>query len=97
MCALLLAQGAPDPNRVIVIGCLERKNAELSITDFRGGSTPTYRLDAKDDKLIPWVGYTVEITGRLDGAYHAGSTDVPRLNVQKVDRISRTCTALEHR
>ena len=94
MGALVFFQGAPAANRVVVIGCIQRA---WTITDFRGGPTPTYRLDANDSKLVPWVGYTVEITGTIVGPYGVTSKEQPLLKVEKVDRISRSCTALEPR
>jgi len=101
----LMAQGGTaSSNRVIVIGCIkpaagatDPKSTEWSITDFRGGSTPTYLLDGKDSKLAPWIGYAVEITGTVAPGYKAGSKDAPKLNVEKVDRISRTCAGLGKR
>lgn len=100
----LMGQGTADPPRLVVIGCIKQAtqnqagstNPEFTITDFRGGPAPTFRLDAKDSKLIPWVGYTVEITGKIvPGSFSATSNTVPKLNVEKVQRISRSCTALE--
>jgi hypothetical protein len=101
-----MGQGAADSPRLVVIGCIQRAaqspagstNAEFTITDFRGGPAPTFRLDATDSKLIPWVGYTVEITGRIvPGTFSATSKTAPKLNVETVQRISRSCTALEPR
>jgi hypothetical protein len=102
----LMGQGTAEPPQLVVIGCIKpaaqnqagSANAEFTITDFRGGPTPTFRLDAKDSKLIPWVGYTVEITGKIvPGSFSATSNAPPKLNVEKVQRISRSCTALEPR
>ena len=112
-CAAVLLPGvrstlmgqAAGARRIVVIGCIQRavqgqaggKNAEFTITDFRGGPLSKFRLDANDDKLIPWLGYTAEITGRVAAGYRVGSNEIPRLNVEKVDRISRSCNALEAR
>jgi hypothetical protein len=57
----------------------------------------SYRLDADDSKLSSHVGEKVEITGKLDarsdspGASRAAA-DSPRLKVDSVKMIAKTCT-----
>ena len=57
----------------------------------------TYRLDADDSKLSGHVGEKVEITGTLDArsdssASRAAGADSPRLKVDSVKMIAKTCT-----
>jgi hypothetical protein len=58
----------------------------------------SYRLDADDSKLSGHVGEKVEITGQLAarsdsaGASRAVTADAPRLKVDSVKMIAKTCT-----
>ena len=58
----------------------------------------SYRLDADDSKLSGHVGEKVEITGMLaarsdsSSAAKAGGAEVPRLKVDSVKTIAKTCT-----
>jgi hypothetical protein len=57
----------------------------------------TYRLDADDSKLSGHVGEKVEITGMLNrsdssSASKAAGDDAPRLKVDSVKMIAKTCT-----
>jgi hypothetical protein len=58
----------------------------------------SYRLDADDSKLSGHVGEKVEITGQIDarsdnsGASRAAAADAPRLKVDSVKMIAKTCT-----
>jgi hypothetical protein len=88
----------------VVIGCIKaaapdragNKNAELTITDDRGGPAPTFRLDPNDVKLTPWVNYSVELTGTLaTGSSGTGPNAIFGLNVEKVSVISRGCKLQE--
>jgi hypothetical protein len=94
-CALepaLTAQQAGGGVRITVIGCITRGSgagADLVITDFRGGPSPTFRLDPKDSRLEWHVGHTLEVVGTIAGAA-TGSTP-PRLNVQSVNYLSQSC------
>lgn len=90
--------------RFVVIGCIKpavpdqpgNKNAELTITDYRGGPAPTFRLDPNDVKLTPWANYTVELTGTLAaGSSGTGPNAIFGLNVEKVSVISRGCKLQE--
>jgi hypothetical protein len=91
-----------EPRRVVVIGCIKpaaagragSNSAELTITDYRGGGppAPTFRLDANDTKLMPWVSDTVEIHGTVAaGSASAGADATFKLTVEKVFVISRGC------
>src|SRR5438034_6842536 len=97
-------QGAVDYHRFIVIGCITKpstppadpKNAELLITDYRGGPTPVWRLDANDTRLTPWINHTVEIAGRIvAGSKSKETPPTYKLNVDKVSEIARGCGVLE--
>jgi len=62
------------------------------------GAAATYRLDADDSKLSGHVGEKVEITGTLaarsdnSNASKADSAAAPRLKVDSVKMIAKTCT-----
>jgi len=83
-CALetaLTAQQAGGGTRITVIGCITRgtgAGADLVITDFRGGPSPTFRLDPKDSRLDWHVGHTVEVVGTIAGATTGGQQLIER-------------------
>jgi hypothetical protein len=95
--ANLISQTPPasETRKIVVIGCLKQAQggAEFTLTDVRGGPTPTFRLDGKDPKLTPWVGQTLEIAGTVAGGAPGGSStmNAPRLTVDTVTRISVAC------
>jgi hypothetical protein len=85
-------RAATEAGQVVVIGCIRQAATELTITDYRGGPAPTFRLDAGDSRLTPWVNDTVEIHGTIvAGSGGADSKEPPRLSVSSVYLISRGC------
>jgi hypothetical protein len=60
-----------------------------------GVSSPTYRLNAIEGQLSPFVGATVEISGeilpRSSDAPGSARSDSPTLQVEFVQRIAATC------
>lgn len=82
-----------EANRFVVIGCIEAaKQGPPTITDFRGGKTATFRLDAEDERVKRHVGHTVEVHGPLARA--ADDQTPPRLTVQKLHPIAARCLDL---
>jgi hypothetical protein len=88
-----------QPTRVVVIGCLKRalasaadaKTAGLTITDFRGGPSPTFQLDAEDSRLAPHTNHMLEITGVTRTPSAGAPRTLPTLEVQSVTMLSPTC------
>lgn len=77
---------AQQATSVVVIGCLEQRQGEFLIKDFRNGAP--YRLDASA-KLLGWhVGHQLEVHGTLE----PGSSSDATLKVDKVIYISTTCS-----
>ena len=100
-------QAAPV-QKYVVIGCIGREGQTPStgtaasarptftITDTRGDSPATYRLDGDAEQVGLHVGHTVEITGSIatgTGAQGGGnaSPGMPTLKVQSLTYISTTC------
>ena len=91
---------ATGAQRIVVIGCLRASGqgragggatAELTLTDFRGGPSPTFRVDGSDTRLNWHVGHTVEIAGTIAAGGGRGGAMGQRLNVQSVNYISTSC------
>ena len=86
------------PRNYVVIGCIKEtpaqagKTAERTITDYRGGETATFRLDANDSKLTPWVDHMMELHGTIAEPGNAVSKVAPKMNVKDVYEVSRRCT-----
>jgi len=88
----------PDPNRVIVQGCLSGEVGELALTD---GSGTSYQLNGNTENMYQNVGHTVKVTGeKPSGEPAPGSmaaeadtgTDTPRsLNVISFEDVSPNC------
>ena len=100
---------ASTPRKFVVIGCVSREGRSappagsaaqdrptFAITDTRGDSPSTYRLEGDAEQLGLHVGHTVEISGPVTtgpsgrGGGNASSA-VPTLKVQSVTYISTTC------
>ncbi len=57
-----------------------------------GASSGTYRLNAIDSQLSPFVGSKVEISGEvLASAFSDGSGKAPVLQVEFVQRVAQNC------
>jgi hypothetical protein len=100
---------ASATRKYVVIGCLSREGPSTPsagsaaparptfiITDTRGDSPATYRLDGDAEQVGLHVGHTVEIAGPIatgPGARGGGNASpaVPTLTVQSLTYISTTC------
>jgi len=100
---------ASTARKHVVIGCISRAGQStpsagsaaparptFTITDTRGDSPATYRLDGDAEQLGLHPGHMVEIAGPITIAPSAGaggnaSPAVPTLTVQSLTYISTTC------
>ncbi len=89
----------PDPNRVIVQGCLSGEVGELALTDRTGES---YQLTGNTENMYRNVGHTVMVTAeKPSGSPEPGSmaanadtdTDTPpSLSVISFQDVSPSCS-----
>ncbi len=88
-----LAGQAGAPTRVTVIGCLKASgtgpNAEVTITDYRGGPAPNFKLTGEAEQLRVNVNQTVEVVGSVVPGSTMGN--VSTLKVEKMSRVSVSC------
>ena len=101
---------ASTARKHVVIGCISREGQSstpsagsavparptFTITDTRGDSPATYRLDGDAEQLGLHPGHMVEIAGPITIAPSAGargnaSLAAPTLTVQSLTYISTTC------
>jgi hypothetical protein len=100
--------GQASTPKYVVIGCISREGQSTPsagsaaaarpafiITDTRGDSPATYRLDGDAEQLALHVGHTVEIAGPITTGPGARGGDaraaVPTLKAQSLTYISTTC------
>jgi hypothetical protein len=88
-----LAGQAGAPTKVTVIGCLKASGvgpaAEITVSDYRGGPAPNFKLTGEAEQLRLNVNQTVEIVGSIVPGSTAGN--VSTLKVEKMSRISVAC------
>jgi len=87
--------GASTAPRYVAIGCVSRQGTAASpryvITDTRGGSPTTYRLDGDAAELARHVGHTVEVSGPIVQP-RPGATGPSVLKVGSLVWIASSCT-----
>jgi hypothetical protein len=90
--------GEPSDSRFVLMKA-ERRNVvppDTGTSTVAASSTgPTYRLNAIDSQLSPFVGTKVEISGEvLPSAPGGGEAEgkVPALQVEFVQKLSETCS-----
>lgn len=100
MCAAMVATAGTQlagqggtPTKVTVIGCLKASgtgpSAEITISDYRGGPAPSFKLTGEAEQLRLNVNQTVEIVGSIVPGSAAGN--VSTLKVEKMHRVSVSC------
>lgn len=97
-----VASEAADPNtpsdaRHVLTNAAREKRVPVGTGESElaaGPSSLTYRLDAIDSQLSPFVGTKVEISGEVlppSGAAGTSASDGPTLHVEFVQKIAATC------
>jgi hypothetical protein len=86
---------APGDSRFVLTSAA-RKNAVPPDTGTSsvaiGPASPTYRLNAIDSQLSPFVGTKVEISGEVLPRAGEGRDKIPTLQVEFVQKLSSTCS-----
>lgn len=81
--------------RYVAIGCLSKQGtgaaARYLVTDPRGETPTTYRVQGDAEQLARHVGHTVEVAGTLTPPANAGGQNLLRMNT--IGWIASNCSA----